>query len=202
MESVVRARKSVPPAARLAPMATVISSEPVLWIFGVLLAAVLLKAAARKRRETLPAYKAKGPLCSPTESAFLAALEQALPPTQRVFVQVRLIDVIEPRRADPAARNRVISKQLDFVVCDHTTLKVLFAIELNDRSHERPERQQRDAFLSNAMRDAGLPLYFFKAARRYTPQAVQEQLFQQGLKQEPRVDWDAMAVTGQRTSGG
>lgn len=192
----------MPPAERLALMATFLTSEPVLWIFGALLAAVLLKAAIRRRREALPAYKAKGPLCSPTESAFLAALEQALPPTQRVFVQVRLIDVIEPRRADPAARNRVISKQLDFVVCDRTTLKVLFAIELNDRSHERPERQQRDAFLANAMREAGLPLYFFKAARRYTQQVIQEHLFQQGLRQEPRVDWDAMVMPGQRTSGG
>jgi len=49
-------------------------------------------------------------------------------------------------------------KHLDFVVCSRTTLSPVLAIELDDRSHERPDRRARDEFVDAALRAANLPL--------------------------------------------
>lgn len=141
-----------------------------LLIIGVVLVAGIF-LATRRQRAPAAKYKAKGALCSHTEGVFLAALEEALPRSQRVFVQVRLIDVIEPDRADTAARNRVISKQLDFVICDRRTLWL----------KPCPQRACRCTF--------------FKAAARYSPAAIRQQLFQNGPREEPKIDPEALTAT-------
>jgi len=151
----------------------------ILWILPLAIAFIatvgVWKRKSTRARSRGP-YAAKGALCSPTETAFLAALEAALPSNHRAFAQVRLIDVIEPTTKRYADLNRVISKQLDFVICERETLRVLYAIELNDRSHDRAHRRARDAFLAHAMESAGVPLYFFKAAMRYSPDDIRNRL--------------------------
>jgi hypothetical protein len=53
------------------------------------------------------------------------------------------------------------------VVCDPQTLKPLFAVELDDISHQRTERQERDAFVDQVFQAANLPLVHVTAQREY-----------------------------------
>lgn len=141
---------------------------------------LLLKAGKAKADD----FTAAGPLTTAAETAFLKVLDQVVARDHRVFSKVRLIDVVRPSRDVPAARNRVISKHLDFVVCDATTMKILYAVELNDRSHESARRQARDKFVTAAMKSAGIPIVWVKAQRAYSIDELRNQI-PQGLSLPP-----------------
>ena len=47
-------------------------------------------------------------------------------------------------------------------------------MELDDKSHDRPDRQERDAFLDAAMEKAGLPIIRFAAKKGYSVQEVRD----------------------------
>lgn len=66
---------------------------------------------------------------------------------------------------------RLISqKHIDFVICDQS-LRVLFAIELDDSSHDTKEAHKRDRFKDQAMRAARIPL---KRVRDINEQSVRD----------------------------
>lgn len=76
--------------------------------------------------------------------------------------------------------NRIQSKHIDFVLCDHDVVRPLLAIELDDSSHHRADRQDRDVFVDSALAVAGLPLLRITARASYNVQevtnAIQHQL--------------------------
>ncbi len=64
----------------------------------------------------------------------------------------------------------ISQKHVDFVICNRN-LEVLFALELDDRSHDTKEAEKRDQFKDRAFRAAKIPL---KRVRNYNPGIVQE----------------------------
>jgi hypothetical protein len=84
----------------------------------------------------------------------------SLYPKHQVFVQVALSQLIDVDRNYPESESiRARYKQLvaDFVLC-RADLSVVAVIELDDRSHERRDRQDADARKTKALVDAGLRL--------------------------------------------
>jgi predicted GNAT superfamily acetyltransferase len=63
--------------------------------------------------------------------------------------------------------NKIIRKSFDFVILDKQTMNALVAIELDDVSHERPNRILRDTFVNNAVGAANFPILHFKAEKEY-----------------------------------
>jgi hypothetical protein len=43
-------------------------------------------------------------------------------------------------------------KHIDFLLCDPATLRVVLALEVDDRSHARPKRQLRDLIVGVSLR--------------------------------------------------
>jgi hypothetical protein len=98
-------------------------------------------------------------LLSPREQSLYQKL-LSLYPKHQVFVQVALSQLIDVDRSYPESESiRARYKQLvaDFVLC-RTDLSVVAIIELDDRSHERRDRQDADARKTKALVDAGLRL--------------------------------------------
>ena len=129
-------------------------------------------------------YESKVNLITPAERSFLAVLDQVVGTQYRIMAQVRLADVIKVRKGVDkktwgAAFARIQSKHLDFVACDPNDLSIKFAVELDDSSHKRPDRQKRDVFLNQAMEAAQIPLYRFAVKRSYDPQEVRQAIFGQ-----------------------
>jgi hypothetical protein len=91
---------------------------------------------------------------------------------------VRLWDVLYvPQREDSRTHeNKISSKRVDFLLCDPTTMKAVLAIKLDDASHNRPDRQDRDAFVDQAFAAAGLSIIHIKAARSYSTAEIQQQI--------------------------
>ena len=109
-------------------------------------------------------------LFTPAERTFLVALQRAVSDEFLVFGKVRLADLIQPRAGLPRQRffqalNLVTSKHVDFVLCERGSLVPVVAIELDDRSHAQPRRQERDRFVEGALAAAGLPLWRFPVQR-------------------------------------
>ncbi len=116
-------------------------------------------------------YRRKDYLLTQGERAFYDVLCRALEADgHRVFCKVRLGDLLwMPKGTDKRQShwNRIQSKHVDFVVCSAEALRPLVVIELDDRSHERGDRQERDAFVDRALAAAGLPVMHVAARARY-----------------------------------
>ncbi len=74
-----------------------------------------------------------------------------------VCPKVRLLDIIEPRKGEKdylALRGKVQSKHVDFLLCDES-LHIKAVLELDDNSHDRKDRQERDAFVNQILTSVG-----------------------------------------------
>lgn len=64
--------------------------------------------------------------------------------------------------------HKIAQKHIDFVICDQD-LHVLFALELDDSSHDTKSARDRDKFKDRAFKSAGIPL---KRIRDYDERSV------------------------------
>lgn len=124
---------------------------------------------------TLP-YKKKDFLLTKAERSFYEVLCLAVKNLDvSLFVKVRLADLLYlPKGTDNRQShvNRITSKHVDFVICSLPSLSPVIAIELDDSSHQQPNRVIRDEFLEKALSDAGLPLIRVPAKESYNVQEL------------------------------
>ncbi|GGO85719.1 hypothetical protein GCM10011348_34920 [Marinobacterium nitratireducens] len=119
-----------------------------------------------------PAYRRKPALFTPAERSFAGVLDMVLDDRYRLFGKVRVADLIEPqpsrdRRLWQIAFNRISAKHFDFVICDSCDLAPLCVIELDDSSHQKSKRQQRDELLERICSQVALPLVRVPARKGY-----------------------------------
>lgn len=119
-------------------------------------------------------YRLRDDFLSPAEAVFLRVLREATGDGALICPKVRLADLIyAPRQEErQAALNRVTRKHLDFVLCDDQTLRPVLAIELDDRSHARPDRRERDEFVDRVLAAVGLPLVRVPVRQSYDTRAL------------------------------
>lgn len=133
--------------------------------------------------EVLP-YKLRSNLLSAAEFSFYKVLETAIQGKLEIQCKVRLADIFyTPYGTNVMHFNRITGKHVDFLLCDTQTMKPVLAIELDDSSHDRPDRKQRDNFVDEVFKVAELPLLHVQAKRAYQP----EELFAQ-IKQLIKVE--------------
>lgn len=75
----------------------------------------------------------------------------------QICPKVRLLDIIEPRKGEEdykALLNKVQSKHIDFLICDKD-LHIKAVLELDDGSHDRKDRQNRDEFVDLILTSVG-----------------------------------------------
>lgn len=149
---------------------------PIVFLVVVLVAIAALKryvrgpSARSSDTENLP-YALRRAVMSPAERSFFGILEQAVDTSQYyIFPQAPLASLVYvPRGTESYLRheNRIRSKVVDFVLCTRDTVAPVLVIELDDSSHERDDRQERDAFVDSVMDKVGLPILHVKARRDY-----------------------------------
>lgn len=149
------------------------------------LSVVILVAIWQNLRKKPPDYPyvRQDALFTPAEQVFFRVLDQALEPHWLIFGKVRLADIIKTqdgldRSRQRGAFNKICAKHLDFVLCRADTLTVIGVIELDDRSHERPDRKARDHFVDQALLAAGVPILHVPVTRTYNISALRKQLHQ------------------------
>jgi len=107
---------------------------------------------------------------SAAETEFFFALDSFVAGRARILSKVRLADLAQPvasrRSFWQTSFNRISSKHVDFVICDHS-LVPLCVLELDDSSHYLPERRRRDVFVDQVLEDIGLPIFHFPVRSSY-----------------------------------
>lgn len=94
----------------------------------------------------------------------------------KVFAKVRLLDLVEPIRGKANYQTllyKIQAKHVDFVILDHN-YHVKGIIEIDDNSHNRDERKERDNFVDLVLTQTG-----YKILRT---RSLTEELLNQFLK--------------------
>ena len=154
-------------------------------ILGIIILLALAFLSKNKRPPslgTLP-YKMKDTLYSPAERSFLGVLDQAIGNDYRIFGHVRIADFIKVKKGlsnseRTTAQNKINSKHVDFLLCSKDDLSVKAAIELDDKSHNKKQRVNRDEFLKNVCIAADLPVIRFTAQATYNITEVKKDIYQ------------------------
>ena len=123
--------------------------------------------------EELP-YRLRDDFLSPAEFSFFKVLSSVVGPQLTIQSKVRLADIFFVARPNEnrAFFGKISQKHLDFLVCDSITMQPVFGVELDDSSHNRNSRQERDEFIESVCESAGLPLLRFPAQRDYDPKEI------------------------------
>lgn len=144
----------------------------ILGLFGI-----KLGDASGSKGGKLP-YRQRDDFLSPAELAFYRVLVRAVGARGVICPKVNLGDiffVVKPNE-NRGAHSRISQKHVDFLVCDPAAMKALFGVELDDSSHSRPDRQDRDALVNAVFDSAGLPLVRVPARASYDTRELSQQL--------------------------
>lgn len=144
----------------------------------------LLKAKLSRSTTTRGAvdtkhYALRSVVFSPAERSFLGVLDGSLPDGVSWLGKVRLGDVFITRKGltpsqRASARNKINQKHVDFLLVRMSDFAPLAGVELDDSSHDAEDRQDRDAFVDQVFRSAGIPLLHIPAQATYSPAALRE----------------------------
>ena len=123
-------------------------------------------------------YRLRDDFLSPAEFSFYKVLSSVVGSQLTIQSKVRMADILFVARPNENRSyfGKISQKHLDFLVCDSVTMKPVFGVELDDASHKRNSRQQRDEFIESACSVAGLPLLRFTAQRDYDPREIAYQI--------------------------
>lgn len=158
------------------------------WLIalGVVVIAVLLPQllsrlrASRQEDALMKSYTLKDRVLTAAEQKFLAALQPVVGDRFVILAMVRLADLVETKNQDRStyfsARSKVAQKHIDFLLCQPDTFAPFLAFELDDRTHQRRDRRERDEFVDELLARVGLPLIRIKTAASYEPEILKEEI--------------------------
>lgn len=112
------------------------------------------------------AYVSKDFMMTPTEQKVYKLLEQKYGEQYYIFAQVRVVDVLQPNvkkyftwtKEYKALFWQVSQWHFDYVMCHKDNFRIYCALELDDLSHDSPDRVRRDRVLNAVCKDAGIQL--------------------------------------------
>ncbi len=131
---------------------------------------------SEKARE-LP-YRQRDDFLSAAELSFYRVLSAAIGNRAVICPKVNLADIFFVARPNEnqSFRNKIDRKHVDFLLCDPATMRPLCGMELDDSSHSRRDRQDRDEFVNRAFEVAGLPLVRVPAKATYNSAGLLEMI--------------------------
>lgn len=108
------------------------------------------------------------PLLTDAELRFYVELLRSLRKELVIAPKVRVMDLLPPRHTFRTAPPwELASRHVDFALIHPSTTAVCLAIELDDASHEAPDRHERDELVDLALCSAGIPVLRIAVMPRY-----------------------------------
>lgn len=111
--------------------------------------------------EPLP-YRLRDDFLSPAELNFYRVLQQSVNGQFLICPKVSLGDLFYTQTGEwknnQAYHNKINRKHVDFLLCDPKTIRPVLGIELDDASHQRTDRRERDKLVDAVFEVAKLPL--------------------------------------------
>jgi len=150
-----------------------------LFAFGVIVGAFLFIKQKIEKVKKEYRYDKKDFLLTPSEHKFFDALVKAVSDEYLIFPQIHLSALINHRVKGQnwkGAFSHINGKSVDFVLCDKNYISPKLAIELDDRSHELEDRQERDGIVENILKNAGVPLLRIKNQENFNPDDIKREI--------------------------
>lgn len=127
-------------------------------------------------------YHLRDDFLSPAELNFYRVLQTAISDWAIIFTKVSLGDLFYAQTGDfgqnQAYRNKIDRKHVDFLLCDPQTARPILGIELDDKSHQQADRQERDKFVDQVFAAAKLPLAHIPVKQGYPTEKLNRYLQQ------------------------
>ncbi len=123
-------------------------------------------------------YRLRDDFLSAAELSFFRVLQQSVKEDLVICPKVRLADLFMVPQAEgsQAWRNKIDRKHVDFLLCEPATMRPRLGIELDDSSHAKQKRQERDQLVEAVFEAAQLPLLRVPATRTYSVLEITEQI--------------------------
>ena len=124
-------------------------------------------------------YKKRDFFMTRAEHECYDALVSAVGNEYLIFAQVHLPTLVDNKVVGQnwrGAFRHISEKSVDFVLCDKAYISPKLAIELDDKTHERPERQSRDREVERILQDAGVPLLRLENHGRFNPSELAQKI--------------------------
>ena len=127
------------------------------------------------------AYKKKYSLITSSEIEFFHMLTEVAGDRYYIFPQIHLSSLMtnETRgKYHKLSFQRINRRSVDYVLCDKQTFKPVYAVELDDASHDLPARRARDAMIEQIFTDIQLPLVRFRNYRNLSQEAIARRFYE------------------------
>jgi hypothetical protein len=117
-------------------------------------------------------YFIRDDFLSKAEQSFYLVLKSVVADKTILCTKVSLGDLFYVKSSDSSKfrtyTNKIDRKHVDFLLCDPNTVRPIVGIELDDKSHQRNDRQARDEFVEGVFEAAHLPLVRVPVKQAYS----------------------------------
>jgi very-short-patch-repair endonuclease len=157
--------------------------EFILIIIVIIVLALFITAqrnkSARQRQSLVSPYhySRKETIMTSAEIAFYRRLETIAGDRYYIFPQIHLTALASSHATGQYYKSgyqRINRRSVDYVLCDKASMKPVYAIELDDRTHDSPKRQARDTIVDEILREINLPLIRFRNVGQLTDDQIIE----------------------------
>lgn len=145
---------------------------PLIWQYTLLSKSKQSISKPKIFRKQSSHYEKLSRLLTPAEQNFFQQLTPHIPQNSILFSKIRIADLVQPKKtltgqAWQQAFNQICAKHIDFVICHRATMSIQVCIELDDSSHQQPDRIKRDQLVQRICQDAQINLINIKTQKRY-----------------------------------
>lgn len=121
-------------------------------------------------------YELRDRLISRNEVEYLNAIASALPAYYHVFPQINLASFID--RTDSARYRNELFRNVDFLITDSEYAPKI-VVEVNDQTHLKRDRRERDEKVAKICEEAGIPLIKLWTSYGVQPDYIQRRISEQ-----------------------
>lgn len=150
--------------------------ETLIYLFVVVILILLFLSKLKPKHDTKFPFESKKYLMTKAEMHFYKTLRNSLETEDIIIMsKVRLWDIFYVSKGTENRKsyeNKIRSKHIDFLLCDSNTLSPLVAIELDDKSHNRKDRQKSDEFKNKLFMVTGIGLLRFPVQKEYDSEKI------------------------------
>ena len=145
--------------------------------FAVVMVVIFLIATSFGKR-----YKKAESLLTKAELNFYNQIRGIEGNDEILLMKVRMADIVQPTGSNRKKLYQVTSKHADFVLANKITLEPTAVIELDDASHNRKDRVERDRLVDKIYKESGIPIIHVKIGKSYDAQKIKTEIQKRKLE--------------------
>lgn len=142
---------------------------------------IINKKHGKRQAKNQYEYRAKACYMTKSEAEFFKILYRVASDRYYIFPQAHLSAILDhkvPGQNWKGAFRHINGKSVDYVLCDKQTLKPVYAVELDDYTHQYSNRQERDHEVERMLQSAGVPFVRFSNYKTLTDNEITERFIE------------------------